>query len=113
VVTLDVDLVQEMTRAIVREAAPQQVIVLGSWARGTAGPDADLDFLVVEATPFGHGKDRRREMVRIWRALAHFAVPKDILVYSRDEVEHWRGARNHIVGKALREGQIVYGLSCQ
>ena len=48
-------------------------------------------------------------MTRIWRALTKFAVAKDILVYSHEEVEHWREARNHIIGRALREGKLLYG----
>jgi uncharacterized protein len=108
VTTIDEDLVQEMAQVIVREVAPQQIIVFGSWAKGTAGPDSDVDLMVIEAAPFGPGRDRRREMVRIWRALARFAVPKDILVYSRHEVEQWRGALNHVIAKALREGKVLY-----
>jgi hypothetical protein len=48
-------------------------------------------------------------MIRIWRALAGFTVAKDILVYSHEEVERWRGARNHVIGRALREGRLLYG----
>jgi hypothetical protein len=68
-----------------------------------------VDLLVVEAKPFGPGNDRRREMTRLWRALAGFAVGKDILVYSRDEVERWRSARNHVIARALREGRLLHG----
>ncbi len=36
-------------------------------------------------------------------------VAKDILIYSRDEVERWRNTRNHIIARALREGKVLYG----
>ena len=31
-----------------------------------------------------------------------------VLVYSSDEVERWRESRNHVVGRALREGRVLY-----
>ncbi|MCL5271299.1 MAG: nucleotidyltransferase domain-containing protein, partial [bacterium] len=78
-------------------------------APGEARLGSDVVLLVIEAAPFGPGNDRRHEMVRLWRALSGFTIGKDILVYSRDEVERWRGARNHIVARALREGKLLYG----
>lgn len=103
------ELIQEMADVVVREVKPEAVILFGSHATGNAGPDSDVDLLVVETTPFGYGKDRRAEMTRLWQALSGFAVAKDILVYSRDEVERWRGARNHVIARALREGRILHG----
>lgn len=47
-------------------------------------------------------------MARLWRVLAPFNVAKDILVYSSDEVERWRGSPNHVLARALREGQVLY-----
>lgn len=105
----DEELIREMTAVVVREVSPEAVILFGSRAMSSARPDSDVDLMVIESTPFGPGRDRRREMARIWRALAGFAVAKDILVYSRDEVERWRYSRNHIVGRALREGRVLYG----
>ena len=103
------EMIREMAAVVAREVAPEAIILFGSHATGGARPDSDVDFLVVEAAPFGPDKDRRAELTRLWRALADFAISKDILVYSREEVERWRGARNHIIARALREGQLLYG----
>ena len=35
-------------------------------------------------------------------------VARDILVYSRDDIEQWRGSLNHVAARALREGRVVY-----
>ncbi|MCL6614251.1 MAG: nucleotidyltransferase domain-containing protein [Firmicutes bacterium] len=102
-------LIREMAAVVVREVNPEAIILFGSHATGHARPDSDVDLLVVEAEPFGPNRNRRREMARLWRALAGFAVAKDILVYSRDEVERWRGARNHVIARALKEGRFLYG----
>ena len=105
---IDDTLLERMVCAIVDEVDPEQVILFGSQARGDAGIHSDVDLVVVEAEPFGPGRDRRAEAVRLWRALAGFRVPKDILVYSRDEVEYWRDSLNHVRARALREGKLLY-----
>ncbi len=103
------EMIREMVAVVVREVDPQAIVLFGSHATGDATADSDVDLLVVEQTPFGPQKDRRREMTRLWKALSGFEVAKDILVYSRAEVDRWRDARNHIIGRALREGKLVYG----
>ena len=99
----------KITEAIVRAVDPVCVILFGSRARGTAGPDSDIDLLIVEDRPFGEQRSRLDEIGRIMRSLVGFFVPIDVLVYSREEVEHWRGSRYHIVGRALREGRMLHG----
>ena len=105
---VDEPLLQRMVAAIVEAADPEQVILFGSRARGDARPDSDVDLVVVEAEPFGPGRDRRAEIVRPMRALGGCPVATDILVYSRDEVEYWRDSLNNVLARALREGRVLY-----
>ena len=105
--TID-QLLPQMVETIVTEVDPEQVILFGSHARGDASEDSDVDLIVVESEPFGENRDRGSEAVRLWQALANFEVSKDILVYSRDEVEYWRDSLNHVLARALREGEILY-----
>ncbi len=101
-------LLPKMVETIVTEVDPEQVILFGSHARGDASEDSDIDLIVVETEPFDQNRDRGAEAVRLWRALAGFSVSKDILVYSRDEVEYWRDSLNHVLARALREGRVLY-----
>ena len=105
---VDDALLRRMVKAIVDEVDPEQVILFGSRVRGDVAADSDVDLVVVEAAPFGDGRDRRAEATRLWRALAGFGISKDILVYSRDEVEYWRDSLNHVLARALREGEVLY-----
>ncbi len=105
---IDDALLQRMTAAIVEAADPERVILFGSRASGDAEADSDIDLVILEAEPFGPGRDRGAEETRLWRALAKFHVPKDILVYSLDEAEGWRGSLNHVLARALREGRALY-----
>jgi predicted nucleotidyltransferase len=42
---------QEMTEKIVREVNPSKVVLFDSHAQGTARPDSDVDFLIIEDGP--------------------------------------------------------------
>lgn len=98
----------EMVKVIVQEANPRRIVLFGSQARGGINPSSDVDLLIIDDRPFGPGRSRRKEMAALWRSLARFFIPIDILLYSADEVEQWRSSRNHVIAKALEEGRVVY-----
>lgn len=110
-ITINESVLQDMVNTILDETSPEEIILFGSHARGSAEEHSDVDLLVVESGAFGKGRSRRDEMTRLWLALSRFQVPKDILVYTRDEVENRRHSVNHIVGRALREGRVIYAQS--
>ncbi len=102
------DLIRSMVDVIVREADPETVILFGSHARGEAGQDSDVDLLIVERDPFDAQHSRRRETARLYLALRKLAVPKDLLLYSRDEYERFKDSAHHVVGRAQREGKVLH-----
>ena len=93
-----------MVQRIVERFHPLRVILFGSHARGDAGPDSDVDLLVV----FPHVDNKRDAAVAIRRILADLPVPKDIIVTDPDEIAR----RGHVIGTllhpALREGKTLY-----
>ena len=102
------ELLKEMTDIIVREVNPHKIILFGSHARGTARPDSDLDFLVVEDGPFSPQHSRESEMTRLWDILFDYNIPMDFLVFSPEEITKWGKAKNPVVAHALREGLVMY-----
>ncbi|MCU0914782.1 MAG: nucleotidyltransferase domain-containing protein [Planctomycetes bacterium] len=102
------ELIERMAQKVVAEVNPEKIVLFGSWARGEANEQSDVDFLVVERDPFGPNRSRREEAVRIWKCLYEFRVPKDILVYSVSEIDRWKDSRYHVVGRALKEGKVLY-----
>lgn len=85
-------------------AKPARVILFGSYARGDAGDNSDLDFLVVEPSL----QDKFGEMVRLRQVLRPLRVPVDVLVCSQAEVNQQQHACSTAVYWALREGKVLY-----
>jgi len=107
-VRLSEQLIEEMVQAVVDEVDPRWVYLFGSCARRSDTADSDVDLLNVEDHRFGPERSRWSELKRIRRALRRFRIPKDILVYSRDEFEKWQDSINHVVAHAVREGKLLY-----
>jgi uncharacterized protein len=101
-------LIQEIVDAVVATGDPEQVIVFGSAARGDAGPDSDVDLLVVEKESAFPDGSRRAESSRIRRALWRFLVPIDVLLVTPEEVDKWKDSVNHVIARSLREGKVIY-----
>lgn len=105
---IDDKVLQQMVDIIVREVDPATIILFGSRTRGDARPDPDVDLLIVEKEPFGAHRSRRKESGRLYLALMDLPGPKDTLLYSRDEFDHWKTSPDHVVGQASREGRVLH-----
>lgn len=101
-------LIREMVDAIAKEANPERVYLFGSHATGNVTPDSDVDLLVVQDEDFGPQRRRWQELHRIRRRLAAFRIPKDILLYSHREFDLHGKSPNHVIGRCLREGKLIY-----
>lgn len=99
------DKIEAAIRIISDAACPDRIVIFGSYARGDAREDSDLDLLVIEPEV----RDRAREMVRLRRLLRPLRIPVDVLVYSSDEVERWGQQPGSVLYWALREGKSVHG----
>jgi len=89
---------------IVREFHPDQVILFGSHARGEAGPESDVDLLVVMPVE----GSKREKQLEIRMALPEARPPVDVIV-TRPEDFAWR---KDVVGTiewpAAHEGEVLY-----
>lgn len=98
----------EIASLLVPTLHPEKIILFGSYAKGTPHKDSDLDLLIVTGRPFENPADRRKILSRVRHILSEIRIPKDILVYTSDEVEKWKGSINHIIGHAFKEGKPIY-----
>jgi predicted nucleotidyltransferase len=85
---------------------PARVILFGSYARGQAREDSDIDFLVVEPRVAA----RRAEIVRLRCALLDLDVPIDVLVASEAQLDDWSSIPGTVFHEAVTRGRVLVDL---
>jgi len=109
-VTLPTDArLQEMAAVIHGVIPGSEVRLFGSRARGTAGPESDIDLLITAPDSWLEERNRFEVLNQLWELLARADVSLDLLLYSRLECEQRRNWRSHVIGRALREGRLIDG----
>lgn len=101
---VDEKTIQQIVETIVAYRAPRRIILFGSYARGEAKSDSDLD-LFVEMDPPLPKRGRSRQIKRLFDP---YPCPMDIVVYSPEEVAYWQQAPASLVASVLREGKVLY-----
>ncbi|MGD0947218.1 MAG: nucleotidyltransferase domain-containing protein [Candidatus Binatia bacterium] len=96
--------ISEMVRRVVERFDPERIILFGSHARGTAGPDSDVDLLVVMPVR-GLKRDKQLE---IRAALHDVRLPKDIIVTTPEDFAWRKEIPGTIERPAAREGKVLY-----
>jgi uncharacterized protein len=96
--------IQMMVERLVDHFDPDQIILFGSQARGTATPGSDVDLLVI--MPVNGSKREKRVEMRI--ALHDINVPKDIWLATPEEVLWDKDLVGTVIRPAFREGKVLY-----
>ncbi len=97
--------IEEAVRRLLAAAeSPKTVYLFGSYARGDARENSDLDFLVVEESC----QSRRREMVRLHDALRPMRIPADVVVVNSRAFREWEDVPGTVVHQAKAEGRLYY-----
>ncbi|MDO8413737.1 MAG: nucleotidyltransferase domain-containing protein [Gallionellaceae bacterium] len=96
--------IQQAVARLVAVAQPSKIILFGSYARGDATEDSDLDLMVIESK-VGNKFD---EMVRLHRAVGDVGIGVDVLVYSDHEAFRRSQVPGTVLYWAFREGKVLY-----
>lgn len=96
--------IRRMGRLIVDLFHPQRIILFGSHARGTAGPDSDVDLLVVMDVT----DSRRWTGAKIGAALHGFSISKDIIVTTPEAYRVRQEIPGTIERSASLEGRVLH-----
>ena len=99
------DLIEEAGRRLAKAAPGAEVILFGSRARGEAGPNSDLDLVVIEPDFARRGE----EYERLRKELRGLEVAIDLVIYRRREADEWGGVPGSFLHRALGEGRVLAG----
>ena len=100
------EVIEEMTKRLVAFYRPVRIYLFGSEARNEAGPDSDLDFLVVvpDDTP-----DQTMRSGEVYSRLSGLGMPKDVIPWRQSDFD---GRAAHVQASlpatVVREGRLVY-----
>jgi len=98
------NLIREITKRIKKTVNPQKIILFGSFAYGEQNKNSDLDILVIMNSDL----PRYKRSVPIYKSLAGIFIPKDIIVYTPDEVDEWSDVPQAFITTAISKGKILY-----
>jgi len=82
---VDKALLNDVRNRIVEAVDPDKIILFGSYVYGKPSKDSDLDILIIMKSDL----PRYKCSIPIYKTLAGLLIPKDIIVYTPQEVEEW------------------------
>ncbi|MBI4383541.1 MAG: nucleotidyltransferase domain-containing protein [Nitrospinae bacterium] len=97
-------IIDKMVARIVKRFHPERIILFGSYARGDAGPDSDVDLLVVMPVE----GSKREQAVKIRVELHDLRISKDIIVSTPEEFAWRKEVVGTIEYPAVHEGKELY-----
>lgn len=95
--------IQALADQIVKEFGPRRIILFGSFARGDARPDSDVDLLVEMACPEGA---MRRSLALANRLKPRFST--DFVVREPAEVQKRLVWGDPFLKEVFEEGRVLY-----
>jgi len=94
--------IRRLAREIAKRFDPDRVILFGSHARGDAGPDSDVDLLVVMDAP-----NEINQSIRITLALPD-EFPLDIIVRTPDRLRERLELGDWFLRTVMEEGIVLH-----
>lgn len=102
--SLQIPLINEIKKRILRAVRPDRIILFGSAATGQMSPDSDIDLLILESNP----ADCRKEGISLRNRLRGLGYAFDVIVMP----SHYYEANKHLIGSiaypAEKYGQVIY-----
>jgi uncharacterized protein len=96
--------IADLVGRIADHLRPERVILIGSYAKGTATPSSDLDILVVLDTPMA----KRYRPQLIAPLIRGRSIPVDAHIYTPSEVAALGAVRFSFMDAWLRTGRVMF-----
>lgn len=101
---LDPQVLDQIVEQIVRVLDPEKIILFGSYARGDAGPDSDVDIAVIAETDQPKG----RVSGEIAWSLRHLHLPLDIILFAPNRWRYFRQVWSSFPSIIEDTGRVLY-----
>ena len=103
-------IIKRVVKTIVANYETDKIILFGSYAKGNANNESDMDILIISDKE--KEKPRRFRGLELLYKLRKFHFSKDILIYTNDEIKKYKDIKVTFVSKVLKEGIILYENIC-
>lgn len=98
--------IREIRELIIKEYEPSKIVLFGSYAKGSANENSDLDLLIVADTEKNIPRWKRGLALRV--LLSKYSFPKDLLFYTNEEISHWLNTPMSFIHTVFKNGNILY-----
>lgn len=93
-----------VTRTIIEQIQPSSIYLFGSMAKGNAGPESDIDLMVVWNS---HLNAHERNMA-IRRLFPNRKFPLDVFTYTPEELNSMKNLNGTVAWEAFHNGKQLY-----
>jgi predicted nucleotidyltransferase len=95
-----------------KQSDPYRIILFGSYAKGTANENSDIDMVVIldnndVAKNYEERLQKKLYINRLVRTI-NYKIPLDILVYSKEEYRIVKNCGNYFIDEIEKTGKILY-----
>jgi len=97
-------LLEKFLNRVLERYSPEKILLFGSYASDDAGPDSDIDLLIVMDTE-GSSRQKANEIDLL---MSDRSVPMDFLVLTPEQYERQKNLIGTLVYEAEREGKVIY-----
>ncbi len=100
------DKINLIKNIIIEKLNPEKIILFGSYAKGVQDENSDLDILIV-IKDSNEPRFKRARGIRknLWGITD---IPKDILIYTSDEINYWLKIPFSFIYTIINEGKKIY-----
>ena len=97
--------IEEVKNRLITVYNPLEIYLFGSYAWGVPSQDSDLDLLIIieESNEKRHKRGKPG-----FEALWGLCISKDLMVYTKNEVEKLSTDPESLVHKILKDGKLLY-----
>jgi predicted nucleotidyltransferase len=104
------EVIEEVKKRLIDVYNPLKIYLFGSYAWGSPTEDSDLDLLIVieESNEKRHKRGKPGYM-----ALWGMDISKDLMIYTKDELEQRATDPSSLIYKILKEGRVLHARLCE